>query len=72
MATTAGDEATVQYMLKNWQDPDSGLDRAWTEQYLVYLSFPDPKKPNKVTVGQSTTDPQGPIGGITWANMTIL
>uniref|UniRef100_A0A6Q2WRD4 Aminopeptidase NAALADL1 n=1 Tax=Esox lucius TaxID=8010 RepID=A0A6Q2WRD4_ESOLU len=50
MATTAGDERTVQYMLKRWQDPDTGLDRAWREEYLVYLSFPDPKTPNKVTV----------------------
>ncbi|XP_055367986.1 aminopeptidase NAALADL1 isoform X2 [Betta splendens] len=50
MATTAGDERTVQLMLKRWQDPETGLDRAWREEYLVYLSFPDPKKPNKVTV----------------------
>lgn len=53
MATTAGDEQTVQLMLKRWQDPDAGLDQAWREEYLVYLSFPDPKKPNKVTVGES-------------------
>uniref|UniRef100_UPI0037E87A47 aminopeptidase NAALADL1 n=1 Tax=Semicossyphus pulcher TaxID=241346 RepID=UPI0037E87A47 len=50
MATTAGDEKTVQYMLKRWQDPDTGLDEAWREEYMVYLSFPDPKNPNKVTV----------------------
>ncbi|KAM6954157.1 aminopeptidase NAALADL1 [Aplochiton taeniatus] len=50
MATTPGDEQTVQMMLKRWQDPDSGLDRAWREEYNVYLSFPDPNKPNKVTV----------------------
>ncbi|XP_060894500.1 aminopeptidase NAALADL1 [Labrus mixtus] len=50
MATTAGDEQTVQYMLKRWQDPKTGLDEAWREEYMVYLSFPDPKKPNKVTV----------------------
>uniref|UniRef100_A0A8C4HEC9 Aminopeptidase NAALADL1 n=1 Tax=Dicentrarchus labrax TaxID=13489 RepID=A0A8C4HEC9_DICLA len=50
MATTAGDEQTVQLMLKRWQDPESGLDQAWREEYLVYLSFPDPKNPNKVTV----------------------
>ncbi|KAJ3603578.1 hypothetical protein NHX12_028323, partial [Muraenolepis orangiensis] len=50
MATTAGDESTVQYTLQRWQDPESRLDRAWAEQYLVYLSFPDPKIPNKVTV----------------------
>lgn len=53
MATTAGDEQTVQLMLKRWQDPDSGLDQAWREEYMVYLSFPDPKRPNKVTVGES-------------------
>uniref|UniRef100_A0A8C6VXG4 Aminopeptidase NAALADL1 n=1 Tax=Nothobranchius furzeri TaxID=105023 RepID=A0A8C6VXG4_NOTFU len=50
MATTAGDEHTVQLMLKRWQDPDSGLDQAWREEYMVYLSFPDPNKPNKVSV----------------------
>ncbi|XP_071388979.1 aminopeptidase NAALADL1 [Centroberyx affinis] len=50
MATTAGDERTVQLMLKRWQDPDTGLDQAWREEYMVYLSFPDPKNPNKVTV----------------------
>lgn len=53
MATTAGDEQTVQFMLKRWQDPASGLDEAWREEYMVYLSFPDPKNPNKVTVGES-------------------
>uniref|UniRef100_A0A7N6AXH8 Uncharacterized protein n=1 Tax=Anabas testudineus TaxID=64144 RepID=A0A7N6AXH8_ANATE len=51
MATTAGDEQTVQFMLKRWQDAETGLDDAWREEYLVYLSFPDPKNPNKVTVG---------------------
>lgn len=50
MATTAGDEQTVQFMLKRWQDPDTGLDEAWREEYMVYLSFPDANKPNKVTV----------------------
>uniref|UniRef100_A0A673X9I4 Aminopeptidase NAALADL1 n=1 Tax=Salmo trutta TaxID=8032 RepID=A0A673X9I4_SALTR len=50
MATSPGDEKTVQYMLKRWQDPDTGLDQAWREEYKVYLSFPDPNTPNKVTV----------------------
>ncbi|KAM7391262.1 hypothetical protein PAMP_021962 [Pampus punctatissimus] len=50
MATTAGDEQTVQFMLKRWQDPKTGLDQAWREEYLVYLSFPDADNPNKVTV----------------------
>ncbi|KAK5870874.1 hypothetical protein PBY51_003784 [Eleginops maclovinus] len=50
MATTAGDEQTVQFMLKRWQDPETGLDQAWREEYMVYLSFPDPENPNKVTV----------------------
>ncbi|XP_070690580.1 aminopeptidase NAALADL1 [Pempheris klunzingeri] len=50
MATTAGDEHTVQFMLKRWQDTETGLDQAWREEYMVYLSFPDPKNPNKVTV----------------------
>uniref|UniRef100_A0A4W6ELF1 Aminopeptidase NAALADL1 n=1 Tax=Lates calcarifer TaxID=8187 RepID=A0A4W6ELF1_LATCA len=53
MATTAGDEQTVKFMLKRWQDPESGLDQAWREEYMVYLSFPDPKNPNSVTVGES-------------------
>lgn len=55
MATTAGDEQTVEFMLKRWQDPATGLDQAWREEYVVYLSFPDPKNPNKVTVGESTS-----------------
>lgn len=55
MATTAGDEETVNLMLKRWQDPSTGLDQAWREEYLVHLSFPDPKNPNKVTVGESTS-----------------
>ncbi|KAM9446861.1 aminopeptidase NAALADL1 [Clarias gariepinus] len=50
MATTAGDEATVDFMLKRWKDKDSGLDNAWREDYRVYLSFPDKDKPNNVTV----------------------
>ncbi|XP_058492193.1 aminopeptidase NAALADL1 [Solea solea] len=50
MATTAGDEETVKFMLKRWQDAETGLDQAWREEYMVYLSFPDPKNPNKVTV----------------------
>lgn len=52
MATTPGDEKTVQLMLNRWQDPNTGLDNAWREEYLVYLSFPDSKRPNKVTVGE--------------------
>ncbi|XP_076010464.1 aminopeptidase NAALADL1 [Genypterus blacodes] len=54
MATTAGDEQTVQLMLERWQDPETGLDQAWREEYMVYLSFPDPKNPNKVTVVNSS------------------
>ncbi|XP_059193509.1 aminopeptidase NAALADL1-like [Centropristis striata] len=54
MATTPGDEKTVQLMLNRWQDKETGLDQAWREEYLVYLSFPDPKKPNKVTVVSPT------------------
>ncbi|CAJ1069175.1 aminopeptidase NAALADL1 [Xyrichtys novacula] len=50
MATSPGDEQTVEYVLKRWTDPNSGLDDAWREDYMVYLSFPDPKNPNKVTV----------------------
>lgn len=58
MATTAGDEATVQYMLKRWQDRDTGLDAAWREDYTVYLSFPNKDKPNNVTVGESLQNAQ--------------
>ncbi|XP_059192668.1 aminopeptidase NAALADL1-like [Centropristis striata] len=54
MATTPGDEKTVQLMLNRWQDKETGLDQAWREEYLVYLSFPDPKNPNKVTVVSPT------------------
>ncbi|XP_029367288.1 aminopeptidase NAALADL1 [Echeneis naucrates] len=54
MATTAGDEETVQFMLKRWQDPETGLDEAWREEYVVYLSFPDAKNTNKVTVVSPT------------------
>lgn len=50
MATTPGDEQTVKLMLERWQDPDTGLDEAWREEYKVYLSFPDPNNPNRVTV----------------------
>uniref|UniRef100_A0A8C6UM05 Aminopeptidase NAALADL1 n=1 Tax=Neogobius melanostomus TaxID=47308 RepID=A0A8C6UM05_9GOBI len=52
MATTEGDEQTVQFMLKRWQDRETGLDDAWREEYSVYLSFPNTTNPNKVTVGQ--------------------
>uniref|UniRef100_A0A671WYG0 N-acetylated alpha-linked acidic dipeptidase like 1 n=1 Tax=Sparus aurata TaxID=8175 RepID=A0A671WYG0_SPAAU len=50
MATTPGDEQTVKLMLERWRDPETGLDDAWREEYMVYLSFPDTKNPNKVTV----------------------
>ncbi|XP_036382704.1 aminopeptidase NAALADL1 [Megalops cyprinoides] len=56
MATTEGDERTVQYMLKRWQDPDTGLDDAWREEYKVYLSFPNKTTPNKVTVVSPTSE----------------
>ncbi|XP_051981775.1 aminopeptidase NAALADL1 [Xyrauchen texanus] len=50
MATSPGDEATVEFMLKRWQDPKTGLDSAWREDYNVYLSFPNKSNPNKVSV----------------------
>ncbi|XP_030647261.1 aminopeptidase NAALADL1 [Chanos chanos] len=50
MATSPGDEATVQYVLKRWKDSETGLDDAWREEYKVFLSFPDKTNPNKVTV----------------------
>lgn len=53
MATTPGDEATVDFMLKRWQDPNTGLDSAWREDYKVYLSFPNKTSPNKVSVGKT-------------------
>ncbi|XP_055055130.2 aminopeptidase NAALADL1 [Misgurnus anguillicaudatus] len=54
MATTPGDEATVNLMLKRWQDPKTGLDSAWREDYDVYLSFPNKTNPNKVSVVKSS------------------
>ncbi|KAK2837912.1 hypothetical protein Q5P01_015124 [Channa striata] len=75
MATTKGDEQTVQLMLKRWQDPETGLDKAWREEYLVYLSFPDPKNPNKVTVVNQSDIPYAayspaghPKGKLVYAN----
>lgn len=52
MATSAGDMETVALMLKRWQDKETGLDEAFREDYMVYLSFPDPNNPNMVTVGE--------------------
>lgn len=52
MATSPGDEETVKYVLKRWQDPETGLDEAWRQEYEIYLSFPNPTNPNKVTVGE--------------------
>uniref|UniRef100_A0AAY4ATG6 Aminopeptidase NAALADL1 n=1 Tax=Denticeps clupeoides TaxID=299321 RepID=A0AAY4ATG6_9TELE len=63
MATTKGDEETVQYVLKRWQDPTSGLDQAWREEYLVHLSFPDKNQKNSVKVGREknyTSDQNDP------------
>lgn len=54
MATSAGDEETVALMLERWQDKDTGLDEAFREDYMVYLSFPNPNNSNTVTVGKST------------------
>uniref|UniRef100_A0A670JZK8 Aminopeptidase NAALADL1 n=1 Tax=Podarcis muralis TaxID=64176 RepID=A0A670JZK8_PODMU len=51
MATTKGDEELVQLILKAWRDPQTGLDSAMEGQYEVFLSFPDPEKPNSVAVG---------------------
>nr|XP_060616071.1 aminopeptidase NAALADL1 [Anolis sagrei ordinatus] len=50
MATTKGDEDLVQLLLTRWKDPQSGLDNATEVQYDVFLSFPDPEKPNSVAV----------------------
>lgn len=56
MATSPGDEETVKYVLKRWQDPETGLDEAWRQEYEIYLSFPNPTNPNKVTVGEWNSD----------------
>ncbi|XP_053134022.1 aminopeptidase NAALADL1 [Hemicordylus capensis] len=50
MATTKGDEDLVQLLLSRWQDPRTGLDKATEVKYDVFLSFPDPEKPNSVAV----------------------
>ncbi|XP_025032847.1 N-acetylated-alpha-linked acidic dipeptidase-like protein [Python bivittatus] len=50
MATTKGDQDLVQLLLQRWSDPESGLDKATEIQYDVFLSFPDPERPNRVTV----------------------
>ncbi|TRY54448.1 hypothetical protein DNTS_023713 [Danionella cerebrum] len=50
LASTPGDEATVELILKRWQDPKTGLDSAWREDYKVCLSFPSKTNPNKVSV----------------------
>ncbi|XP_018409813.1 PREDICTED: N-acetylated-alpha-linked acidic dipeptidase-like protein [Nanorana parkeri] len=54
MATTAGDEETVRFMLRRWKDSSSGLDDAKEERYDVYLSFPDATKPNNVQIVSSS------------------
>ncbi|KAK9391315.1 N-acetylated-alpha-linked acidic dipeptidase-like [Crotalus adamanteus] len=50
MATTKGDHDLVKLLLERWSDPESGLDKATEIQYDVFLSFPDPKRPNRVRV----------------------
>ncbi|XP_013920766.1 PREDICTED: N-acetylated-alpha-linked acidic dipeptidase-like protein, partial [Thamnophis sirtalis] len=50
MATTKGDQDLVKLLLERWNDPKSGLDKATEMRYDVFLSFPDPEKPNKVAV----------------------
>ncbi|XP_063002312.1 aminopeptidase NAALADL1 [Elgaria multicarinata webbii] len=50
MATTKGDEDLVKLMLNRWQDPAFGLDNVTEVRYDVFLSFPDPTKPNSVAV----------------------
>ncbi|KAM3824866.1 aminopeptidase NAALADL1 [Vipera latastei] len=50
MATTKGDQDLVKLLLERWGNPESGLDKATEIQYDVFLSFPDPKKPNRVRV----------------------
>ncbi|XP_070622653.1 aminopeptidase NAALADL1 [Erythrolamprus reginae] len=54
MATTKGDQDLVKLLLERWNDPEFGLDKATEMKYDVFLSFPDPEKPNRVTVENDT------------------
>ncbi|XP_070807615.1 aminopeptidase NAALADL1 [Pituophis catenifer annectens] len=56
MATTKGDQDLVKLLLERWSDPKSGLDKVTEMQYDVFLSFPDPEKPNKVAVVENNTE----------------
>ncbi|XP_063802202.1 aminopeptidase NAALADL1 [Pseudophryne corroboree] len=56
IATSRGDEETVNFILSRWKDKDSGLDDAKEERYNVYLSFPNPNSPNNFTVVTSSGD----------------
>ncbi|XP_074861685.1 aminopeptidase NAALADL1 [Carettochelys insculpta] len=51
MATTEGDKELVKLLLSRWQDPQTGLDSTSEDVYSVFLSFPDPQRPNSVAVG---------------------
>ncbi|XP_072277462.1 aminopeptidase NAALADL1 [Pyxicephalus adspersus] len=50
MATTAGDEELVKFILSHWKNSDSGLDDTKEERYDVYLSFPNAEKPNNIQI----------------------
>ncbi|XP_034261698.2 aminopeptidase NAALADL1 [Pantherophis guttatus] len=55
MATTKGDQDLVKLLLERWSDLKSGLDKVTEMQYDVFLSFPDPERPNKVAVVDNNT-----------------
>uniref|UniRef100_A0A8C3T728 Aminopeptidase NAALADL1 n=1 Tax=Chelydra serpentina TaxID=8475 RepID=A0A8C3T728_CHESE len=55
MATTKGDEELVKLLLSRWQDPQIGLDSASEDVYGVFLSFPDPQRPNSVAVVENSS-----------------
>ncbi|XP_069036371.1 aminopeptidase NAALADL1-like [Lepisosteus oculatus] len=57
MATSTGDQRLVKLILDRWRDPETGLDRAWTQTYNVFLSFPNKSAPNRVHV----LSPQGAV-----------
>ncbi|XP_036058626.1 aminopeptidase NAALADL1 [Onychomys torridus] len=56
VASSARDKALVQLLLERWQDTETGLDSAKTNEYEVLLSFPSREQPNIVeVVGSSGT-----------------
>uniref|UniRef100_A0A670ZM55 PA domain-containing protein n=1 Tax=Pseudonaja textilis TaxID=8673 RepID=A0A670ZM55_PSETE len=72
MATTKGDQDLVKLLLERWNDPECGLDKATEIQYDVFLSFPDPKKPNRVAVGEyGSGEDRAVIGKVLWGQCSL-